>query len=415
MKNEKKIWYPIYTICILFILFFITIQLNNRVNSQDDFILIKRLKELGFWKSILSWEYNQRPVGHFFFNITFYFNEKIETFKWSILISNLVFIIFFTHSIKLIINYTFRIYNITLEKKKIWSISFLIVMCTFFFVFERSELWFWYICSLIYLLPVIFINYGVILMLSKTKKKWLSIIFFFLIGGELEIHIFISFIILTMIYFNKLISLIKYIINVVSLLSLSILQLFNNGIENRINLEKTSLLVESSTFTSTFTHLFDQKNIFFILILFSLLSVIPNKLKKIKLTKIFTQTFPILFLTFIATLSVGKIVFTNSWGPLRIWGPFSIILMFTLITIALSISAKIQDKIQIIGILSSLSFMILFCVFSVKQYYISSTYAKAYDQVLKTNNKVKDKVDSGVLISPGHFDYLLEYHNSSKK
>lgn len=415
MKNEKFLWYSIYTICILFIVFFIVIQLNNRVNSQDDFILIKRLKELGFWKSIMSWKFNQRPVGHFFFNLTFYFNEKIESFRWSILISNLVFMILFTHSIKIIISHIFRIYNIILAKKKIWSISFLIVICAFFFVFERSELWFWYICFLIYLLPILLLNYGVILTISKTKKNWLSLIFFFLIGGELEIHIFITFVLLTMIYLNKLIPLFKYILNIISLSSLSILQLFNNGIENRINLEKTSKIIESSTFTSTFTHLIDQKNIFFILILFSILSVIPNTLKRINISKIITQTFPILILTFFATLSVGKIVFTNSWGPLRIWGPFSILLMFTLITLAISISIKIQNKIQIIGVVSSFLFIILFGVFSVKQYYMTSNYAKAYDQVIETNNNVKQNTESGILISPGHFDYLLEYINSSKK
>lgn len=415
MKKEKKIiWLFIYFICVLFIVFYLSIQYNNRINSQDDFILIKRLKDLGFWKSIITWKFNQRPIGHMLFNITFYFNEKVSSFKWSLLLSNLIFISLFTHSIKLIIDKILKKNNQNLKQIKKWSLSILIVMCTFFFVFERSEIWYWYICFLLYLLPLVFINYGLILILSNNKIKWFSLLLFFMIGGELEIYIFITFCILVLVYINKLISFKKLIINTISLLSLSIFQFFNKGIANRINLEKKAEIIDSSTFTSTFIHIIDHKNIFFVLLVIIITSVLSNKTQKINYPKVMMNLGLVLLQTFIITLSIGKIIFTNSWGPLRIWAPFSILLMLFIIILILYINNRTEIKLQFLGIISSFIFIILFTAFSFKQYYITSNYAEAYDNILDGDVEVIMEVDSGVLISPGHYNFLLEYLNTSK-
>lgn len=415
---NKTLWNISYIITISFVLFFIVIQLNNRVNSLDDFFLINRLKKFGFWKSIITWHYNQRPVSHFIFNLTFHFNKSIETFKWSLLIFNNLILFLLIHSYKLLINKILSQIKIKLNRSQLLTLSTLIVMSIFFFVFERSEIWFWYICTVIYLLPLSLLNYALININCKDKIKFYSsLVFLILLGGTLEIHIIITSFILIIALYNKFINFKKFTLSIFALFLFSIYQFFNKGIETRINLESTESLYHISTFGSIFSNLLEKKNIFFILILIliiSLLAPLIKEIKKDKFIRFFRQYVFFLGLIFCVTLIISKIVFSNSWGLLRMWAPLSIYLMYFIITVSIFIitNYKIRNTIMTKIALINISLYIMFFVFfASKQITLTREYAYKYDRYLKKQWDKNEIIDSGILISPGNYTYLYDFLN----
>lgn len=408
----KLQWKLVYIICISFFLFLVAIHFNNRINNSDDFFFLTRLRELGFWKSITEWQYNQRPVSHFVFNLTFFLNTKIETLKWSLFIANICLVTSFIHSLKLIVSKLFLQIELQLEHKKLWAIATVLAMCYFFFCIERSEVWFWYICTTIYLLPFVLLNYGLVLMLEKKKCHLLSIVFFILIGGTLELMIPIVGTLLLVFFLNKKISFTTLLINGCALLFFSFFQLYNKGVENRMQIETMAFTEYNSTFASTFRHLFDKKNAFFILLVISITMLLRTHkvaLSKIKFDKILIWLAGLLIAYFLITWFISDFVFAGSFGVLRMWAPFIMFLMVFIIISALWISLNCKKVSALVGVFASLLFIGMFAYFSMKQFVMTSKYARKYDLIVAGKSNEEVSPDSGILVSTGDFKLLKEY------
>lgn len=408
-RYYKQLWLLTYLVCISFTCLVVVLYFNNRINNSDEFLFLSNMKKLGFWKSLGSWNYNQRPVSYFLFNLTFYLNSTISSLRWFLLIGNLTFLFFFILSFKLIVG-RFLIYNsIRLQKKQVWAIAILLAILTFFFCFERSETWFWYICTIIYLLPIAFLNYGISFLLESSRIKWFSLVFFFLIGGSLELMIPIAGTILLIFFFYRKITILTFISNSFALFFFSFFQFFNNGIENRLEMESKNDILYQSNFTSTFGHLFDAKNIFFVLIAFILLALFHQyKFKRevvIKQLKVVTITFTV---SFLVTRMISSIVFSGSYGVLRMWMPSSFFLMLLILLIMVYLSIKRAVFRVELGIISAITYLVLFSFFAYKQITLTTTYANEYDAVLSNKTTKIKYIDSGVLVSPGNMQPLIE-------
>jgi hypothetical protein len=418
-NRHKLLWRFVYILCILFLLFFIFLHFNNRINNTDEFIFLSRMEEMGFWNSLTTWEYNQRPVSYFLFNATFYWNEKIATLKWTLLLANLCFMAMYIHSFKVILTRLVSYTNVELEVKKTWALSILLVMCSFFFCFERSEIWFWYLCTIIYLLPFVFLNYGIFFLFEPGKIKWLSAIFFFLIGGSLELLIPMTGFLLVLLVIQRKITWLSFFINGISLSLFSVFQLLNEGVTNRLQLEAGNYY--NNTFVSVFSHLGDSKNLFFVLLLIVLLCLFQEMkavLMKINWKKLLTQSAIFLIVCFLVTWLIAAIVFSGSFGVLRMWSPFSLFLMLFIVLVTACLSLRISKQLNIAGVLSASLFLLLFGYFSYNQLQLTHIYAKEYDTIVQEGrNKTLKPIDSGVLVSPGNMNVLennLTLYNHEK-
>lgn len=416
--NGKLLWNLVYIICLSFLLFLVIIHFNNRINNSDDFFFLTRLNELGFWKSIREWEFNQRPVSHFIFNLTFYFSPKVETLRWSLFIGNLSIIFLLIHSLKIVVAKLFSLIEIQLENRKQWAFATLIAMCAFFFCIERSEVWFWYICTVIYLVPFVLLNYGSVLLFDSRKQaRFLAAVFFLLIGGTLELMIPIVGSLLIVFYLNRKITLWPLILNGSALLFFSLFQLVNSGVEKRLQLESAIHDEYNSTFASTFSHFFDQKNVFFILLLIMISMLLQEyriSLAKINFKKIISWLSSLLLVYFLATWLISVKVFSGSFGVLRMWAPFSFFLMVLILVFTIWIAVKYKKELKLVGLLASVIFVALFTYFSVKQIEMTSNYARSYDLVV-AGKSVESSPDSGIIVSTGDFELLIEYLKSNRQ
>ncbi len=412
--GEKWLWRSIYLICLVFLVFFVIVQWNNRINNSDEFFFLERLRGLGVLRSVIEWEYNQRPVSYLLFNLTFSLNDRVETLRWPLLISGIVFLLLFTHSFKLALSKLFHFVNIDFGATRSWAFSFLLVMCTFFFVFERPEIWFWHICFVIYMLPFLFLVYGLFLLFETSNLRWFSLLFFFLIGGCLELLILMTGCILIMLFLNRRITFLTMIASGSSLLALSILQFFNDGIETRMQMEARNAFLYNSDISTVFIHLFDAKNVFFVLLACLIIAVLrpyKERLSVLPFRRILWQYAMLLAAFFVITWVVARTVFPGSFGLLRMWAPFSIFLLFFLLLGAANASLKANRYlVRWIAIAAASCFLMLFSAFMHRQVRLTTDYARQYDRIVKNGHaNGEEAMDPGVLSATGDLGLLLEF------
>ncbi len=388
-----------------FIIVHTIIQFNNRVNNGDDFLMLDRLEEHGVFRSIQTWEYNQRPVSHFFFNVTFIFNERLESLRWTLLFAHTIFIALYAHSFHILLRGGSRRLGIGITGWRTWVLSMMLVMSVFFFVFERVEVWFWYIAFVVYLLPFLFLNYGLYYLFKEDRRKWLSMLFFFLIGGTLELMIPMTACLLLVLYLNHCFPFRVMMANVLSLGALSIFQLFNGGVANRMRHESFHRDHHTGGLQDIFMHLVDNKMIFFALLLIMFLSALwpyRRELRGLASGRVIISYGVLLTAFILITGAVSAFVFSGSLGFARMWAPFSIFLMGFIIILGIWVVVRIKMFPVIIGIGSAVIFIGLLVVFGVEQKRITGAYAALYDGIIAGLVEPDDApVGSGVLASPG--------------
>lgn len=414
-ENDRFLWSLAYVISILFLFYFFFIQLNNRINNSDEFIFLTNLHQKGLWNSLLSWEFNQRPVSHFLFYLTFLFNKDFSTLHWYLFAGNLVVLFLLLLSIKTLLTFWLKKRQLLFQPIQYWTLSMLLVICFHFFPFQYNEIWYWYLCTLIYLLPFAFLGFALYFLFQDTIKTWWSIPFFMAIGGSLElIFVFTALLILTF-YLTKKIALKKMVVNQLALVFFNVFQLFNNGIESRIVIENKDVL-KNHTFIETFSNFWDKKYLFVLLVLMLFVALIDKYKKQINQTKIAKLTKTSLLLLscyFVVTWIVTYTAFNGTFGYLRIWMPFLMFLFFFIVILFIKMALKYLSRVKLMGKLGGIGFIVIFCYYFWTQYFYTKQYALSYDAIV-SGQETTDEVDSGVLISPNDWGDLKQNLNLYK-
>lgn len=80
-----------------------------------------------------------------------------------------------------------------------------------------------------------------------------------------------------------------------------------------------------------------------------------------------------------------------------------------IIIAALWISLNSKKVSALVGVFASVLFMGMFAYFSIKQFVMTSQYAREYDLIVAGKSNKETSPDSGILVSTGDFKLLKEY------
>jgi hypothetical protein len=430
-KNKYYIWKLISLISVLFLFWYFYLSSNIRVDNSDDFLLIHNLSNQGFIDSIIQWNFNKRFTSFLIFNLfytLFDFTNDIH----------LIQSIFVTFQIILLITSSFLLIKKIQEKyfKNVFSspktllIAIILSISIFFFPAQNNEIWFWMSASVVHLFPISLIFLSINLFLSSKKGKHILAYFLiFLIGGSSElIAISISFgAFLLFIFSSKDKS--RYIIISVLVMIPFLWSILSSGVADRILLEKETYQQYHQELFLFLKDLFiSKKNVFFILLL-PFFAVCGNFVKSrpsiIRFQFTLGKLIVIFLLSDIVLFLINYVVLNqvfNSFGPLRAWSFFSLIIMIQLIFISFRIGYTNRIQFHFISMVTSLIFILLFVFYGKNQLLHSTSFSNAYDKRIDLIlNKMNDNSinttclkrlpDSGVLISSDDLSNLKNYYS----
>lgn len=409
-----------------FVLFYLILAYNNRIAS-DDLYFVTNLSNDGFFGSILRFKYNQRLTSHLLYNLIFVCNTDLKSLHWQLFFFHIASITGILLSVKYLMRNCFKVLlNFPVSKGDTLLLSALFTGALFFFTFQLNEVWFWSIASVIHLIPLIFIFFGIGHILQK-KAKLSSFVLIFMsflfVGGASETIALSVIVLLSVSVFTFAISksisksyrkMIPHLIT--ALMATSFLFLFNilsGNSTNRITFESmqnnSSYIYSLPDFLGSFIQI---KNLVFLLFLF-LFFILGNQFYKkgLQLKGYFnrkTVILVILSLSLITLATFAPLYYVfDSLGPQRAWSPFGAGIVTFLIVFSFYLGNR--KNIKQTNVLYFIAPMlvtaaILFYVF--RQTPIVFEYSRAYDKrtesLLELNrNGQKDPVGVAPLPSSG--------------
>lgn len=406
-------WTLLSVACGLFLVFLGITAWNDRLNTTDDFLLLERLQERGPIGAIRTWEFNPRPVSHLVFHLTFLPARQVADLHLCLFVSHLLFLVLTVHALHRLLIEVFRPLGLSQIGRRAWTLAVTLLMCAFFFVFERQETWAWYIGSMVYLLPFLFLTYGLAFMLQGGRRAWWALPCCFLVGGTLELMVPITGLLLLALYCGGALPLRALLANGAMLIALPLVHLLGNGIGERLAFETTVQVHHPAGFFDIIKHLIARKNLFFLLLAIGLATLLgphctPPRMAL--LNKVLLYLGAVVVASLLLTWAVCDRIYPGSFGYARMWAPCSLLLMVWLLLAGVRLAAGLPALPSAIGNWAFVVFIVLFTGFAWHQLRVTAAYAARYDVVCAgaVDTDLRP-VDSGMLISPGHFDALRQH------
>ena len=272
-RRFKYFKFLLWSISILFILSYLQTISSVFFNSDDIFYYLKSRK-YGAFSALSHIEFNNRYSSFFLFNFLFGNCKNIDDIHFMIRLYYIFLLVLFitvnylfirAASSKFLINVTFSFYDKLL-------LSILLIFPFYCFNSQPSEIWFWTIASMVYLLPVCFSIMGFSLLLDAQQNwynSFLIVLSFIYIGGALETYAILCcvFLLLIFVFYKK-----QRIQTAFALMAIAIPLTFNilsSGTGNRFQLESVQIMPKIDLFGIFFSYRFFIGFTFLILVFFS--------------------------------------------------------------------------------------------------------------------------------------------------
>lgn len=427
-KNNLSIILSGIFACLFFI-FLIVIAKNIRATS-DDLWFYYNVSEKGWLNALLDFEFNRRWFSFALFNFIAYLSNDFTNFQQYLFIYYLItFIILYIVS--------FRFFKVLLNKfftphlpgYYVLILSSVFVIAFYFTTTNAIEVWFWPIASTIYLYSVLFFMLGVseLLINKNNLKTYLATFTFFIfLGGTAENFALIAFALI--IYFEA-VNFIntkrlypKNLIAIISTAIFPIINIFSQGVKNRIEFEIYMLgIIPNKTFAESMSIYFNMPRLSFFAAILLLVFCIAIHLKQKGFSFNYNafskiKTIVVIGFIFIAGTFVPLVLVFGNLGPSRAWVPLSFIICLLLFILAIYTGSKLHFHRFIKHSSTILNITAIVCIFILSLYFIkqkriTDIFSKAYDdriehiqgisQITSDGNYliVEKLPDSGILSS----------------
>ncbi|MGZ4048815.1 MAG: hypothetical protein ACXVNN_05585 [Bacteroidia bacterium] len=402
---------------IAFLLLYIILSYNDRLAS-DDIVFLAISKNQNLFQYIRSfygtWS-GRWTSGSYFYLIS----SVAKTFKNN---QNYIFLYYFltnfifVYSVNTINRFCLsKFLNILIDTKTSLLYSVLFIACFYYFTFQTSEVWWWVCASVDTLQGIVFLLFGIALLMKENKKLYHYILIclsFVYVGGCFEIYTLVieSMCFILLIYFifinpvkfsvfrNSVFS--KGVLIATTCLFLSSLICFvAPGNRNRRNAESknnaiTATVHKQETLADTGKNLFTQKKYIVALGLSSLWILLGMKFKnntitaeqKKRILKLLAISIIPLLISIFITWSFQTLVLRNYSIPERAWTfssfSISIFCCFLFFVIGFLLNIELFALTYFIKIVIPLLITLLLSINFIKQYAYTTNYAKAYDQLI---------------------------------
>ncbi len=408
--------YLLYFSAITFVLLYLVLAFHNRPTFDDlTVIFFMKGKNLFQYVYTLYETFGGRWTSWaYFFTVISPSDSNFQSIPICTFIYYCFTLFIFIYSVNKIIQIgIYKLFNTKVDSKTAVTYSILFIACFYFFTFQNIEAW-WYICaSFIYLQGIVFLLFGVALML-REKKKWFHYILisisFIYVGSCFEIYPLIidSLFGVCIIYFllkNKNdLSLLRnhwfykgFTTAFISLsISACIIFLAPSNLERRAYFKENYTQFYHPTNVNTVLNVFADRKFIVAIGLSSLWLLLGIKLKnnstviinKDCIKKIFLLSITALLFSVIILYLFQKIFTYGIMPPARSWTftsftlAFFICFLFFLIGYFNSfLKLYLQYAIQICF---PLIILVVLSLNLYKQYSYTSVYAKKYDQLIES-------------------------------
>ena len=413
---------------IAFVLLYLTLSYYNRLASDDIvFIALSKNQTLFQYISAFYQTWSGRwSCGSYFYIITNIGNSFQNTPVY-IFLYYFISLIIFIYSIKSILHFSFlKFFNTCLDRSTLYLYSILFIASFYYFTFQCSEVWWWVCASVDTLQGIIFLLFGISLLLKVQKNKFhyfLIFLSFIYVGGGFEIYSLIveSFCFFLLIYFffnnQSIFNTLKkstytkgILIGIISLFLSSAISFCSPGNLNRRNIEskegtQNTILYKQNTLINISKNIFSEKK--YILAagfscLWILLGIRLKKNKdsnnKIKIKKLFIISLLPFILSILITWGFETFLIRDYSIPERAWTFSSFSLTFfccsLFFTIGYSFRFQSLASDYLIKLIIPLSVAILISANFFRQYKYTSIYSRAYDQLI--SKLIDSKSDSRI-------------------
>lgn len=398
MQSDKLhhfTWKLAALVAVVFSFFLINSYINYRFDTNDDFQLYFRLKEQGFLDSLLYWKYNVRPISFLLFNGICSISSSVEDVHYFVCAYFLLSYFLMVYGIYKLTGVYFQ-----LKKEQRLTISILAFAGLYFMMFQSNEIFFWFICHLVYMLPLLFVVWAWYFLKNGTQlgKLW-AVLLFGLTGGCYEPFsaLVIFFLIFHVVFFEKKNALL-YVPAILMILFFYGFNILGNNYHERVILEESQSILYGQWNLTNFMSLFNIKRIciaFGLQFLIAALLIQKGHPQSIQ-RKIFIFWILLLLSSFFLSFGAIFIVF-RSIGPARTWFPFGVSLYLFSFFFVYCLRHCLSNYKILLALLTSTLLLILVATMSYKQFWIGSRYSAMYDERI---TQVKKSTSDTIYVSP---------------
>lgn len=401
---------------IAFVLLYLTLSYYNRLASDDIvFIALSKNQTLFQYISAFYQTWSGRWSGGSYFYIITNMGNSFQNTPVYIFLYYFISLIIFIYSIKSILHFSFlKFFNTCLDSSTLYLYSILFIASFYYFTFQCSEVWWWVCASVDTLQGIIFLLFGMSLLLKEQKNKFhyfLIFLSFIYVGGGFEIYSLIveSFCFLLFIYcvfknqsvfytLRKSTYTKGILIGIISLFFSSAISFSAPGNRNRRDAvtKELSLNVianKQNTLVEISKNIFSEKKYILAAGLSSLWILLGMRLKKdgnadkkIALKKLLIISLLPFILSILITWGFQTLLMRGYSIPVRAWTFSSFSLTFFCCFLCLTIGYSFQFQSHaldyLIKVIVPLSIAILLSTNFIMQYKYASVYSRAYDQLI---------------------------------
>lgn len=394
---------------ILFIAFYLCLSFYNRAAS-DDIVFISLAKGQTVFESVFeifkTWSGRWTSCSYFFIVILASKDfEGINNFIFSYHFITLLILIYSTTTLlKLLIR---KLFYVEVDYKTCLVFGILFIASFFYFTLDHIESWWWLSASFNYLQGIVFLLFGLALLLRENKNllHYLLIsLCFVYVGACFEIYILIvaSLFFLIIFYYFKNKSIHTFQLNnnryikgfMVAFLSFCVAATICFSAPGNYNRRTNMFSIEEYESTEINTSTFIQKKYGIAIGLAFLWLVLGIKIKnasnrkisKSELKKIILIASIPLFISITVIVLFQFFVLKNIAIPMRGWTftSFAMAIFFCMCFLCVGYAIQIKSFFMhsIIKIVAPLSIVIVLSLILMKQYNYTSKYANEYDKLI---------------------------------
>lgn len=414
--------YLLASIAVLFLLFYLILSFNNRLASDDIYFaaLIKN-KNIVDGVNIIyhTWSGRWTDVAYFFSVLTI--SKSFQNIHYWLFLYHCITLIILIYSINTIIRIvTSKIFDVNLSFKNSLVYSILFIAGFYFSTFQHIEVWWWFSASFCYLQGIVFLLFGISLLLVEKKNKlqyFLISLSFIYVGACFEIYIAIVFCLFLAIfiyfYLKKKEGVLSFKVNyflkgfVIAFLSFCFSTAIFFSAPGNIERMKIYKTNNSSSVTTRMLDTLDFSNVDFFqkkyLLALGLASVwffIGLKIKNEKmdvtsyLKKCLLIASILLIISIVITLAFQFFIFYGKPLPIRAWTftSFSLFVFCSILFLFLGyfLQNRFNNTTLFLKVVVPLSILVALTYSTYKQYKVTSVYSEKYDELISDLIKEKE-------------------------
>lgn len=433
--------YFLASIAVLFLLFYLILSFNNRLAS-DDIYFAALIKNKNIWDGVNiiyhTWSGRWTDVVFFFSVLTI--SNSFQNIHYWIFLYHCITLVILIYSINKIIRVvTSKIFDVNLSFKNSLVYSILFIAGFYFSTFQHIEVWWWFSASFCYLQGIVFLLFGIALLLVEKKNKLQYVLIslsFIYVGACFEIYIAIIFCLFLAIfiyfYLKKKEGALSFKVNyflkgfVIAFLSFCFSTAIFFSAPGNIERMKIYKTYNSSSVTTRMLNTLDFSNVDLFqkkyLLAFGLASLwflIGMKIKKgsvnvlSQLKKSLFIALILLLISIVITLIFQFFILYGKPLPLRAWTFTSFSLFVFCSILFLFLGYFMQNKfisILFLKVVVPLSILVALTYSTYKQYTVTSVYSEKYDQLISVLiNEKENKATKTFYVDPLPNSGMLVY------